>query len=234
MIEIAVKHRLGSFELDVTCATQARLTAVFGQSGSGKTTLINMIAGLINPREGYIKIDGQILFDSQKSINVPVYRRRIGCVFQDARLFPHMTVQQNLDYGQWFSPGVANKSSIVEILGLGQLLKRMPYHLSGGEKQRVAIGRALFCNPKLLVMDEPLASLDQARKEEILTYIEMLRDITNIPVIYVSHSAVEVERLASEVIVMAEGKLVMTGSPQNIYTIPPPPAATAGLSSAIF
>jgi molybdate transport system ATP-binding protein len=203
MIAVAVRHRQGDFTLDVAFETSARVVALFGPSGSGKTTLLNVIAGLVRPQSGTVRIDGQVLTDIAARVIVPPSRRRIGYVFQDARLFPHMTVRQNLLYGRWFAPAAerfASLDEIVALLGIEALLARAPTTLSGGEKQRVAIGRALLASPRLLLMDEPLASLDAARKAETLPYIERLRDDLNIPIVYVSHSADEVERLASEVV----------------------------------
>ena len=188
---VDISHRLGDFAVDASFESAGRLTALFGPSGSGKTTLINLIAGLIRPDRGRIAVDGRRLVDTDAGLFVPKHRRRIGMVFQDARLFPHMSVAGNLRYGRWFTPGAeryADFDAVVELLGIGHLLDRRPAKLSGGEKQRVAIGRALLASPKLLLMDEPLASLDEARKAEILPYIERLRDETKIPIVYVSHS----------------------------------------------
>jgi molybdate transport system ATP-binding protein len=220
MIEIATTHRLGNFIIDVRFKTEGSLTALFGVSGSGKSTLINIIAGLILPEQGFIKVGGLVLFDKDNQINVQRHKRRIGYVFQDARLFPHMSVRQNLNYGRWFTPAAERSTDtdhVVELLGLSTLLDRMPDHLSGGEKQRVAIGRALLSSPKLLLMDEPLASLDQDRKAEILPYIERLRDESKVPIIYVSHAEAEVSRLANDVIVLEAGKVIMVGSPAEIF-----------------
>jgi molybdate transport system ATP-binding protein len=195
------------------------LTALFGPSGSGKSTLINLIAGLIRPDKGRIAVDGRALVDTDARIFVPMHKRRIGMVFQDARLFPHMSVAGNLRYGRWFTPAserYAEIDAVVDLLGIGHLLDRRPAKLSGGEKQRVAIGRALLASPKLLLMDEPLASLDEARKAEILPYIERLRDETKIPIVYVSHSVAEVARLASDVVVLSQGKVAASGPTEAI------------------
>ena len=218
-LSVDIKHRLGAFELDAAFESSGRLTALFGASGSGKTSLVNIIAGLIRPAKGRIAADGRVLVDTAKRIFVPKHRRRIGYVFQDARLFPHMSVRQNLAYGGWFAPRGerhAEKSAVVELLGIGGLLDRRPNLLSGGEKQRVAIGRALLANPRLILMDEPLASLDEARKAEILPYIERLRDETMVPIVYVSHSVAEVARLATDVVVMKDGKVVASGPTADI------------------
>jgi molybdate transport system ATP-binding protein len=216
---IEVRHRLGSFLLDARFETSGGLVAVFGRSGAGKTSLINVIAGLIWPDEGRVTIDGIDLVDTSRGILVPRHRRRIGYVFQEGRLFPHLTVRQNLLYGRWFAPhphthGDLNR--VVAMLGLGHVLERRPGRLSGGEKQRVAIGRALLASPRLLLMDEPLASLDEARKAEILPYIERLRDEAQVPVVYVSHSVAEVARLASTVVLMSEGKVVACGPAREV------------------
>jgi molybdate transport system ATP-binding protein len=218
-LSVEVRHRLGAFELDAAFESSGRLTALFGASGSGKTSLVNIIAGLIKPAKGRIAADGRVLVDTAERIFVPKHSRRIGYVFQDARLFPHMTVAQNLAYGGWFAPRGerrADKSAVVELLGIVDLLDRKPDLLSGGEKQRVAIGRALLASPRLILMDEPLASLDDARKAEILPYIERLRDETRVPIVYVSHSVVEVARLATEIVVLKEGKVAASGPAADI------------------
>lgn len=217
---VNIKHQLGDpkaangLNLVANFESDGRLTAFFGASGSGKTTLINLISGLMTPDQGTISINGQTVVDRERGILVPPHRRRIGYVFQDARLFPHMTVSQNLRYGKWFSPSrqrYANFDHIIELLGIGALLERRPAHLSGGEKQRVAIGRALLSSPRLLLMDEPLAALDESRKAEIMPYIEQLRDETKIPIVYVSHAMGEVTRLASDIVVMQSGKIRASG-----------------------
>jgi len=216
---VDVRHKLGSFEIEARFETHGQLTALFGPSGSGKTSLVNMIGGLLKPTSGRIEANGQVFVDTKKHIFVPKYRRRIGYVFQDARLFPHLTVIQNLRYGRWFTPSAeryADLDQIVELLGIGHLMERRPTALSGGEKQRVAIGRALAASPRLLLMDEPLASLDEARKAEILPYIERLRDELKIPVVYVSHSIAEVARLASDIVVLDKGKVAATGPTADI------------------
>lgn len=211
---VDIEHRLGEFGLDARFASSGRLTALFGPSGSGKSSLISVIAGLTRPRKGRVEVEGRVLVDTKAGIFVPKHKRRIGMVFQDALLFPHMSVAHNLRFGRWFTPPAeryADFDSVVELLGIDTLLERRPGKLSGGEKQRVAIGRALLASPKLLLMDEPLASLDDARKAEILPYIERLRDETKIPIVYVSHSVAEVARLASDVVVLAKGKVVASG-----------------------
>lgn len=213
-LNVEIHHRLGSFSLDAAFATRGRLTALFGPSGSGKTTLVNLIGGLLRPDAGRIAIDGRVLVDTAARIFVPKHRRRIGYVFQDARLFPHMTVGQNLRYGRFFAPAAERSDDldgVVELLGIGRLLERRPNSLSGGERQRVAIGRALLASPRLLLMDEPLASLDERRKAEIMPYVERLRDETRIPIVYVSHSVAEVARLATDIVVMDNGRVSASG-----------------------
>lgn len=218
-LEVAIDHLQGKFALNAAFQSSGRLTALFGPSGSGKTTLINLIGGLMRPEKGRIAIDGRILVDTNANVFLPKHKRRIGYVFQDARLFPHMTVSQNLRYGRWFTPSgerYASFEQVIELLGIGHLLERRPSHLSGGEKQRVAIGRALVASPKLILMDEPLAALDDARKAEIMPYIERLRDETRIPVVYVSHSIAEVSRLATDIVVLSDGKCVASGPASDI------------------
>lgn len=213
-LEVTAKTKLGDFALDAAFASEGRTTALFGRSGSGKTSLINIIAGLLRPAEGRVAVDGAVLLDSEAGINVPAHRRRIGYVFQEGRLFPHLTVRSNLLYGRWFAPEESRHVSldeVVELLGLEDLLERGTAQLSGGEKQRVAIGRALLCSPRLLLMDEPLASLDDARKGEVMPFLERLRDHARVPIVYVSHSVPEVVRLATTLVLMSEGRVVASG-----------------------
>jgi molybdate transport system ATP-binding protein len=222
-VEVDIAHRLGAFRLDAKFSSDGRLIALFGHSGSGKTSLVNLIAGLTRPDEGRIVVDGRALVDTKAGIFVPAHKRRIGYVFQDARLFPHMTVAQNLRYGRFFTPAgerYADFATVVELLGIGHLLDRRPGLLSGGEKQRVAIGRALVASPRLILMDEPLASLDEARKAEILPYIERLRDEANIPVVYVSHSVAEVARLATDIVALAGGRVTASGPAARVMPLP--------------
>ncbi len=217
-LEVRVKHQLGNTLIDVDFQTNSNLTALFGKSGSGKSSIINMIAGLVKPTQGRIVFNNRIMFDSALGLNVPVHQRRIGYVFQDGLLFPHFTVEQNLNYGRRFNRGDIEPEGIISLLGLAALLKRKPINLSGGEKQRVAIGRALMSNPSLLLMDEALASLDEVRKSEILPYIERLRDEMKLPIIYVSHSIEEVKRLAREVVYIDNGKIIAQGPPRLLAT----------------
>jgi molybdate transport system ATP-binding protein len=218
-LQVDIRHRLGAFSLDAAFKTDGRLTALFGPSGSGKTSLVNLIGGLLRPNEGRIVADGRVLADTAAHIFIPRHKRRIGYVFQDARLFPHMTVRQNLRYGRFFTPvseRYSDMDGVVELLGLGHLLDRRPGLLSGGEKQRIAIGRALLASPRLILMDEPLASLDDRRKAEIMPYIERLRDETKIPIVYVSHSVAEVARLATDIVVLDEGRVAAAGPTSEI------------------
>lgn len=208
-LEITLRYTIGSFRLSLEFQTSAHLLAVSGPSGSGKTTLINIISGIIKPDSGMIKINGAKVFDSTDNINIPVYKRRIGYVFQDGRLFPHVNVRSNLLYGKWFTrqESAIDFETIVKLLGLETLLSRGTAQLSGGERQRVAIGRALLSAPDLLLMDEPLASLDQERKNDILPYIERLRDDIKTPIVYVSHNPQEIERLADQILIIKDGMI---------------------------
>jgi molybdate transport system ATP-binding protein len=214
VLTLDVEKRLGDFSLSAKFEAASGATALFGPSGAGKTTIANMIAGLVAPDKGRIILNETVLFDASARINVPPHRRRIGYVFQEGRLFPHMSVKANLDYGR-FMTGVSIKPErarhIIELLNIGHLLARRPGHLSGGERQRVAMGRALMMEPRLLLLDEPLASLDRARKLEILPYLVRLRDEAKIPMIYVSHQAGEIMRLASQVVRIEDGRVQAIG-----------------------
>ena len=220
---VEAKQKLGAFSLDAAFTSERGVTALFGRSGSGKTAMIRIIAGLARPDAGRVALDGEALTDTATGIFIPKHRRRFGYVFQEARLFPHLSVRANLSYGRWFAARTAGSESfdrIVDLLGIETLLARSPAKLSGGEKQRVAIGRALLSSPRLLLMDEPLAALDEARKAEILPYLERLRDETDIPIVYVSHSIAEVARLANQVVVMRDGKVEATGPAIDILSRP--------------
>jgi molybdate transport system ATP-binding protein len=229
-LAVDLDHRRGAFRLQARFTAAPGLTALFGRSGSGKTSLVSIVGGLIRPDRGRVAIDGQTLVDTERRLFVPAHKRRIGYVFQDSRLFPHLSVRRNLLYGRWFTRGeggaAADLGGVVELLGIGHLLERQPDSLSGGEKQRVAIGRALLARPCLLLMDEPLASLDEARRAEILPYIERLRDEAGVPILYVSHSVAEVARLATTVVIMAEGTVTAVGTVQDI--LPMADAADGG------
>jgi molybdate transport system ATP-binding protein len=221
MLAFDVQHRLGDFAVDARFASGPGLTALFGRSGAGKSSVVNLIAGLIRPARGRISVDGTDLVDTERGLFVPKHRRRIGYVFQEDRLFPHLTVRQNLLFGRWFSPPAERRGrldDVVDMLGIGPLLARRPGALSGGEKQRVAIGRALLASPRLLLMDEPLASLDAPRKDEILPYIELLRDELRVPIVYVSHSVAEVTRLATTMVLMSSGRVEAVGAVTDILS----------------
>ncbi len=211
MIEIDAAHSFGEFRLEARIAAHGRVLALCGASGAGKTTLLNIVAGLLRPREGRVVIDGDVLLDTASGVDRAPRRRRIGYVFQEPRLFPHLSVAQNLRYGERFTPSgrrFVDFDAVASLLGIAPLLARRPDRLSGGEKQRVAIGRALLASPSLLLMDEPLAALDDARRMDILGYIEKMRDAFSIPIVFVSHRVSEVERLASDIAVLDRGRLV--------------------------
>ena len=213
--EIRLKRRQGDFLLDIGFGFGGGVTALFGPSGAGKSTIVSAIAGLVAPDEGIVRIGGETLFDSQVGIAVPAYRRRIGVVFQDARLFPHLSVQANLEFGRRRAPDKIpddERDRLIALLGLEAMLRRKPRTLSGGERSRVALGRALLMAPRALLLDEPLASLDAARKNEILPYLERLHGETRIPMLYVSHSEDEVVRLADRVILIRDGRVAAEGS----------------------
>ncbi len=219
MIEVAVRHARGAFTLDAGFSAEGRVTALFGRSGSGKSTLVDVIAGLVRPDRGRVVVDGVTLLDTDHGVRVPVHRRRIGYVFQDARLMPHLSVRQNLLFGRWFSrdrAGGPSLEAVADLLGISALLDRRPAGLSGGERQRVAIGRALLARPRLLLMDEPLSALDEARKAEILPYVARLRDEARVPIIYVSHALAEVARLADTVVVLDQGQVAACGPAAEI------------------
>ncbi len=217
-LEVEIAKKLGAFALEARFAAGGQLTALFGRSGSGKTSVLNAIAGLLQPERGRIALGGETLYDAAGGIDVPVHRRRIGYVFQEGRLLPHLSVRQNLLYGRRFSSDAdrVGVDDVIGLLGLAPLAERRPHALSGGEQQRVAIGRALLANPRLLLMDEPLASLDAPRKAEILYYVERLRDELRIPIVYVSHSLDEVVRLADTLVVMSEGRVAHVGSVEDV------------------
>ena len=201
MLRMDVRLQRGSFERTIRIHSEARVLALTGPSGVGKTTVLNAIAGLVTPRDGRIEIDGRVLFDRRQRIDVPTHRRRIGYVFQDARLFPHLDVRRNLRYGRHGRDSQARFGfdAMVDLLGIGPLLDRPTRNLSGGEAQRVAIGRALLSQPEVLLFDEPLSALDQARREELIPYLQRVRDEIRLPIVYVSHHPEEVKRVADAV-----------------------------------
>lgn len=201
--DVAAEVRLGDRTVGASFVGGEGLTALFGPSGCGKTTVLNMVAGLIRPDRGRIAIAGKTLFDQESHVDVPAHRRRAGYVFQDSRLFPHMRVRKNLLYGLNRAPTEDRWMTIdeaAEFLELKHLLDRWPQSLSGGEERRVAIGRALLSGARFLLMDEPLTSLDRARREEIMTVIERMRDELGLPILYVTHDREEVDRLATAVV----------------------------------
>ena len=229
MIEVGLKKKRGSFTLDVAFRTpQAErdspgVIALFGPSGCGKTTIIDAISGLLRPDAGIVRIGDATLFDSERGIDVPAERRRIGYVFQHARLFPHLDVLRNLRYGAKRAPPEGppiDFDEVVDLLGLRPLLARRPHRLSGGERQRVALGRALLCRPCLMLLDEPLASLDIARRAELLPYLERLRDRLSVPMIYVSHQFEEVLQLATHVVLLEAGRVVAEGDVAAVSIAP--------------
>ena len=198
MLRVDIAKQLGEFSLSASFESEGRVTGLFGASGAGKTSLINVIAGLLTPDRGSIAVDGETLDDTAAGVHVPPHRRRIGYVFQDARLFPHLDVRQNLDYGRRMNR-------------LADLMDRRPGKLSGGERQRVALGRALLSKPRLLLLDEPLGSLDEGRKIEILPYLVRLRDEAGVPMVYVSHDAAELRQVATQIVMLQRGRVTSFG-----------------------
>ncbi|MDG1449914.1 MAG: molybdenum ABC transporter ATP-binding protein [Ascidiaceihabitans sp.] len=223
-LDLNITKRLGTFTLDVGFTAPNGVTAVFGRSGAGKTTLINVVAGLSAPDSGHIALNDTPLFDAAQRINLPAHKRRMGYVFQDARLFPHMDVTQNLRFGLRHAPAGSTGPSLDEVadlLGLTDLMKRRPTDLSGGEKQRVALGRALLSRPKMLLMDEPLAALDGQRKDNILPYLERLKSgAAGLPILYVSHALDEIARLADQLVILSKGKIAASGSIFDVLADP--------------
>lgn len=222
--QVDISVRTGPFQLEAQFETAQGITVLFGRSGSGKTTLINAVAGLVSPTRGHIRVAGRTLFDSTARLSLPPQRRRLGYIFQDARLFPHLSVERNLRYGMRFAPRRGGQGAdfdqIVAMLGINALLDRAPSSLSGGEKQRVAIGRALLAAPEVILADEPLAALDGRRKMEIMPYFERIRDELKLPILYVSHSPAEVARLASTVVVLDKGRVTQVGTPGDVLSDP--------------
>ena len=222
-LEVSLRHKLDAFTVDVAFEAPSGVTALFGRSGAGKTTVIQAVAGLLRPTEGRVTLNGETLFDASAGVDLAVHKRRIGYVFQDSRLFPHLSVRKNLLFGRWFNgsaPSADGLDKIASLLDITDLLERRPTTLSGGEKQRVAIGRALLSDPRLLLMDEPLAALDATRKGEILPYLERLRDDLEIPILYVSHAVPEVTRLATTIVALDQGRVVRDGPAAEILADP--------------
>ncbi|MCB1357896.1 MAG: molybdenum ABC transporter ATP-binding protein [Maritimibacter sp.] len=222
-LSVALHHALPGLALDVAFDAPPGVTALFGPSGAGKTSVLNAVAGLTRPERARIVVDGEVLCDTASGTWLPPHRRRLGVVFQEGRLFPHLNVAGNLTYGprmQRARPDRAEFDRVVAMLGIGALLDRRPAGLSGGERQRVAIGRALLARPRMLLLDEPLAALDAARKTEILPYLERIRDEAGVPMLYVSHSASEVARLATTVVVIEAGQAVRVGPAAEVLGDP--------------
>lgn len=224
MLDLKIEKRQGGFQIDTVFRSEgAGVTALFGRSGAGKTSVINMVAGLARPDKGRILLNEAPLFDSEKGINLPPEKRRIGYVFQEGRLFPHLTVAANLTYGMDLTPPsrrYAALDQVVALLGIEPVLSRRPAKLSGGEKQRVAIGRALLTSPSLLLMDEPLASLDAERKAEVLPFIARLSREFSIPILYVSHALEEILNLAETLVLMEAGRVVAAGPIETLMNRP--------------
>ncbi len=221
MLDLSIRRRQGDFQVDVTLQSGPGVTALFGRSGSGKSSVINMVAGLARPDDGHIRVDGKVLFDSGAGIDIAPERRRLGYVFQDSRLFPHLSVNGNLTFGMnrlAASQRRVGFDAVVDVLGIGHLLDRRPAGLSGGERQRVAIGRALLASPRILLMDEPLAALDGSRKAELLPFIARLSRQFAIPILYVSHSMDEVLRLADTLVLMDEGQAKAVGAVESLMS----------------
>ncbi|QSX33771.1 molybdenum ABC transporter ATP-binding protein ModC [Shewanella avicenniae] len=221
MLIIDIQKRLGDTLLEVNSALPTfGVSAIFGRSGAGKTSLVNILGGLAIPDVGRIQLGDRVLFDGQRNINLRPEQRATGFVFQDARLFPHYSVRGNLNYGRPRQPNQRLFDTVVALLGLDKLLKRYPAALSGGEKQRVAIGRALLTEPELLLMDEPLASLDLPRKQELLPYLQRMAAELKLPIVYVSHSLDEILQLADHMLVLDSGKMVLNGPLEQMWDSP--------------
>jgi molybdate transport system ATP-binding protein len=237
VISVDIAKRLDAFALNVAFKAGGGVTALFGRSGAGKSTIVKAIAGLVQPDRGRIQVGDVVLFDAARGVDVPAQRRRAGVVFQDGRLFPHLSVKQNLLYGFARAKGerAIDAESVIRMLGIEALLERKPLTLSGGERQRVAVGRALLAQPRVLLMDEPLASLDAARKGEVLPYLEDLNARFRIPIIYVTHDADEVLRLASDVVLLANGTVAASGALGAVTSRLdlPPEAETLGLGAIL-
>ena len=220
-LSVEIQRTLGGFDLQTAFHAPEGVTVLFGRSGSGKTSIVKSIAGLVTPEKGRITLNGRVLYDATEKIDVPVHKRRLGYVLQDSRLFPHLSVRDNLCYAAKVSRrGARNPDEVGALLGIGHLFERRTHSLSGGEAQRVAIGRALLSEPEMLLMDEPLASLDGPRKAEILPYLETLQRETGLPILYVTHNMAEVARLATHIVLIDEGRVIRSGAPEEVLTDP--------------
>ena len=238
MIEFDAALRRQEFALHAQFKADDGVTVLFGPSGSGKTTILELLSGLARPDAGQITFRGRRLVDTGQGVFLPPHKRQIGFVFQDSQLFPHLTVDQNLRFGGWFSrKRSVSAADVIEILGIGDLLQRRPARLSGGEKQRVAIARALLAGPELLLMDEPLSSLDQARKQDVLQLIEAIRHRFGVPIVYVTHSVDELRFLATQVVILQNGRVVFSGNRDaalkvlKAETVSAPPGAAPSFST---
>ena len=234
-IEIRLNFRksLGSFTLAVDCTLATKVSAFLGVSGSGKSTLLNCVSGILMPDEGEIAFGDEILYASAAKINLPPEKRRFGYIFQEGYLFPHLTVAQNIRYGQ---PNSRESSAAIEVLEITELLQRYPNELSGGQRQRVAIARALAMEPRMLLMDEPLASLDSALKNRIIPYLHHVKETFAVPILYVTHAFSEAMALADEAFLLADGEIVASGEPHRLLTAPSamPIAQLTGVENILF
>ena len=222
-LSVEIRHQFPGIKLDIAFNTGSGITALFGHSGAGKSTIAQAISGAFTPNDGHIELNGNILYSKDKNINCPAQRRGIGYVFQQDLLFPHFSVQGNLQYASRYGRGANStkqQDEVIDILGIKHLLQRRPGGLSGGERQRVAIARALLSNPALLVMDEPLSALDDPRKAEILPYIERIRDHSDVPILYITHAVSEIARLADQVVVVERGRVTKTGTATDVFSDP--------------
>jgi len=231
VLHVDIAKKVGEFTLEAAFTGEGRVIGLFGASGAGKSLLINIIAGLLKPDRGVVTLEGETLDDTAANVHIPPYRRRIGYVFQDSRLFPHLNVSQNLDYGRRMNrltEDPAQRKRVVALLDIGHLLDRRPGRLSGGERQRIAIGRALLSKPRLLLLDEPLGALDEGRKLEILPYLVRLRDVGGIPMVYVSHDAAELRQLATQIVMLKRGRITAFGGVKvlSVQTAVPSDGAT--------